>query len=267
MDRTRRLLLAWLLFEGVALGLFVVARHAWSHWSPVHPPVAGVVALAACATWAAAIGATHLADHGLGRLGRLSTAELDGVLRELAEQPDPAAVAGVLVRYLRGVAHAEGVVLTLLGQAAPLAADPPGAQGAQPVVLPLGVHDVDLGHVALHGAHVRGGDHLRRVLHYGALALRNAMLAADAADAELASTQARVQRDLQARLTFAVSEQIYDRLGEVRGQLLGVREHLGAIRRSQLAAQLGEVAGELAVLEHLIQDNLRRVAPSREPLP
>lgn len=251
-----RLLLGWLVLEAAAIALFALLRLELSCFSLDTPP-ALVVLGALGASWLSAHGAAAWADR---RAGSWRGGDLEAVLQDLASQPDAVSVGRVLTGYLRRVARARGATLRLAGREGVFAEDPPGITGPASIALPLGLRDADLGEVMLHGGRLRGSAHLRRVLYFGALALQNALLAETAAEADLASMRASSQRDLQARVTFAVSTQVYDVLGELRARLFHLREQLGETRSSHLASQLGDVAEQLVMLENLVQDNLRRVS-------
>lgn len=194
---------------------------------------------------------------------RVRPRALEALQLELAGQTSAQGIAEVLVARVRQLTGARAVTLYVADRL--LSATPPSPAGSPSARFALGLPEAPFGEVRCHGA-LRRTDQVARLLRVGALALRNALLAEEAAAAEHARSQAQAQRDLQRRLTWTVTTQVCTLLAETRERLEIVRLCAGSLPEDVLAQDLDLLAAQLRQLEAFVHDNLRNANDLEMPV-
>lgn len=179
---------------------------------------------------------------------------VEALRAELAVQTSAQGVAGVLVKTLRRQAGA-GAVCLYLGEREP-AAMSGEPKGEPSLCMPLPSPEGPIGEIRCYGP-IRSEAMVERILRVGALALRNALLAEQAAVAEHSHLQARAQRDLQYRLTWTVTTKLRALLEETREHLETVRLCARSMPPDLLGRDLERLTDRLRQLEAFVHDSLR----------
>ena len=135
-----------------------------------------------------------------------------------------------------------------------------------PVELPVGTMERDLGVLLIDGPALRGGAELRKLLWTGTTALAVALQAEEAIALEEAATRGRVAHEIQERVAHTVSTMISDRLDETRSWIFALRQKLPRMGHSDRVHDLENIRLQLADLERLVQENLHSIRSVSAPL-
>ena len=136
-----------------------------------------------------------------------------------------------------------------------------------PVHLPLGTFDRDLGTIRLDFPIPTGDGRLRDLLWTGALVLELVLDREDERAADALEQEHVQAREIQGRIVRTASATLADGLDETRGLLVSLRHRLAGLRAAERGHELETLHGKLMELERTVLEHLETIRAGTDPVP
>lgn len=142
-----------------------------------------------------------------------------------------------------------------------------GAVWKDPVALPLGTFERDLGVVRLDSPHPDRPEHLRELLWTGALYLELALSHEEAESSSTRQVEQHQAIENRKRMARTASDALADGMDETRASLVSLRQRLARLGPVERSHELENLQIKLAALEQTVLEHLESIRAGTGPLP